>query len=130
MNRGSPELVERYAGEAWIDSIEAALNAQTNFFVSSLRWWGGLSMGLVATQAGIAGSAAGAAKTAVGAVAEAATSAGEDAATRNESISRTLTEQARRHRNQAPIPALHALTVEQLDRLSTTIPSAARCETW
>jgi hypothetical protein len=120
MNRGSPELVQRHAGEAWIDSIEAALNAQTDFFVSSLRWWGRLSMGLVGTQADVAGSAAGATETAVGAVADAATSAGEAAATRSESISRTLTEQARRHRKQAPIVALDALTVEQLDRLAST----------
>jgi hypothetical protein len=120
MNRGSTELVERYGGEAWIDSIQAALNAQTDFFVSSLRWWGRLSMGLAATQAEVAGSTAGATKTAVGAVAEARASAGEAATTRSESISRTLTDQARRHREQAPIVALDALTVEQLDRLAST----------
>jgi hypothetical protein len=118
MNRGSTELVERYGGEAWIDSIQAALNAQTDFFVSSLRWWGRLSMGLAATQAEVAGSTAGATKTAVGAVAEARASAGEAATTRSESISRTLTDQARRHREQAPIVALDALSVEHLDRLA------------
>ena len=116
----STKPLERYAGEAWIDTIEAALNAQTNLYVNSLRWWGRMSNGLVAAQANVAGSAAEATSTAVAGVAGAAADAGEAAATRGESTSRTLPEHARPHRKQAQTVGLDALTVNHLDRLAST----------
>ena len=119
MNHESTKTLERYAGEAWIDSIDAALNAQKDLFLNSLRWWGRMSNSLVAVQANVAGSAAGASRTAIAGVAAAA-DAGEAAATRGESISRTLTEQARRRRKQDQPVDLDALTVDQLDRLAST----------
>jgi hypothetical protein len=120
MKHESTKPLERYAGEAWIDSIEAALNAQTGLYVNSLRWWRWMSTGFVAAQANVAGSAAEATGKAVAGVAGAAADAGEAAATRGESVSRTLTERARRHRKQAQTVGLDALTVDQLDRLATT----------
>ena len=103
MNRGSAKPLERAPGEAWIDAIETTLKVQTDLFVNSLRWWSRLSFGAVATQA------------------EVARSAGEAAVTSSESISRTLTEEARRmSREPEATMALEALTVEQLDRLASS----------
>jgi hypothetical protein len=120
MKHESTKPLERYAGEAWIDTIEAALNTQTDLYINSLRWWRRMSNGLVAAQANGAGSAAEATSTAVAGVAGAAADGGEAAATRGESISRTLPDHARAHRKQAQTVGLDALTVNHLDRLAST----------
>lgn len=112
MSNRSTEPGERGPGEAWIDSIDAMLSAQKDFYINSLRWWQRMTWGAFARQAD-------AMETVVEGAADAAASASKAAEARGESLGRTLTEQTRRTRIQPDGSAVFdALTIEQLDRLA------------
>jgi hypothetical protein len=107
--------------EAWIDSVQRALNAQTELFVSGLRLWRRLGVAFVQGSAGVTQVAA---TVTARSATETASNVREATGKATELITEPLAEATRRARQRAHGPqhgvGLDALTVEQLDRLAST----------